>query len=197
MDGRGGNQERPVEAVAVERLRALGERARRLATEVLAAVEELEALALELAAARGELPAPQRSRNEQRPAAPVVGPARTARSAAGRSEGKEQPSSAQVMERLQRLTGQQRALIAEAVERRQQLEAAGLLAEEERRTFRVVPPSPDNIVVQVRAPGERRGMTTYVMSPEELQQLLPPEDDEGQESEQSPPTAQPPRDESH
>ncbi len=197
MHGRAGNQERPVEAVAVERLRALGERARRLAAEVLAAVEELEALALELAAAQGGLPVPPRLRNEQRPSAQVMEPARTAPSAAGRSEGNGQLSSAQVMERLQRLTGQQRALIAEAVERRQQLEAAGLLAEGERRTFRVVPPSDDNIVVQVRAPGERRGMATYVMSPEELQQLLPPEDDEAQEGEQSPPTARQSTDDKH
>ena len=182
MHGRGGNQERPVEALAVERLRVLGERARRLATEVLAAVEELEALALELAAARLELPAQ------------VTEPARTPPIAARRSRGNDQLSSAQVMERLQRLTGQQRALIAEAVERRQQLEAAGLLPGDERRTFRVVPPSPDNIVVQVRAPGERRGMATYVMSPEELQQLLPPEDDEAPESGQPPATAQQPPD---
>lgn len=197
MHGRGGNEERAVEALAVERLRALGERARRLATEVLAAVEELEALALELAAARGELPAPQRPRSDQRPSAPVAQPPSTPPIAAGRSKGNDQLTSAQVMERLQRLTGQQRALIAEAVERRQQLEAAGLLAEGERRTFRVVPPSDDNIVVQVRAPGERRGMSTYVMRPEELQQLLPPEDDEAQEGEQTPPTARQPRDDKH
>ena len=188
MHGRGGNEERAVEALAVERLRTLGERARRLATEVLAAVEELETLALELAAARGELPAPQRPRNDQRPAATVVEPPRTPSTAAGRGRGNDHLTSAQVMERLQRLTGQQRALIAEAVERRQQLEAAGLLAEGERRTFRVVPPSDDNIVAQVRAPGERRGMSTYEMRPAELQQLVPPEDEEAREGAQTPPT---------
>ena len=192
MHGRGGNEERPVEALAVERLRALGERARRLATEVLAAVEQLEALALELAAARYELPAPER------PGAERAAPERPRKDEpAPVPPRKNQSPSEQVMERLQRLTGQQRALIAEAVERRQQLEAAGLLAEGERRTFRVVPPSDDNIVVQVRAPGERNGMTTYVMRPEELQQLLPPEDDAAREGEQPPPTERQPRDDNH
>ena len=79
---------------------------------------------------------------------------------------------AEAVERLKRLTGQERASVATALVRREQVPPAGA----ERRTSRVVPVE-DRVVVQVRPSDDRRrGPDTYILHREELLRLLPPEE---------------------
>jgi hypothetical protein len=157
--------ERPVE-VGTVRVRAIGERAERLIrnaraaliasspapadaalAEAQVAIRELTALAVELA---------ERVSTAQgtAPAVPAAAP------------------GAEVVERLKRLTGHERASVATALVRREQVPPAGA----ERRTLRVIPVE-DRVVVQVRLPDDRRrGPDTYILHKEELLRLLPAEE---------------------
>ena len=160
-----GHAERPVE-VGTARVRAIGERAERLVrkaraasiasspeladaalAEAQVAIRELTALAVELAERAATTPGTA-------PATPAAAP------------------GAEVVERLKRLTGQERAAVATALVRRAQVPPAGA----ERRTLRVVPVE-DRVVVQVRPPDDRRhGPDTYILHQEELLRLLPAEE---------------------
>ena len=160
-----GRAERPVE-VGTVRVRAIGERAERLVrnaraalsasspepaaaalAEAQAAIRELTALAVELAERASTTP-------ETAPVVPAAAP------------------GAEVVERLKRLTEHERASVATALVRREQVPPVGA----ERRTLRVVPVE-DRVVVQVRLPdGQRRGPDTYILHREELLRLLPPEE---------------------
>jgi len=160
-----GHAKGPVERGAV-RVGEIGERAERLVrnaraalsasssvpadaalAEAQAAIRELTALAVELAERASTTPGTA-------PAVPAAAP------------------GTEVVERLKRLTGHERASVATALVRREQVPSAGA----ERRTLRVVPVE-DRVVVQVRLPDDRRrGPDTYILHQEELLRLLPPEE---------------------
>ncbi len=167
LPGSGGHchAERPVE-VGTVRVRAIGERAERLVRKARAALiasspEPTDAALAEAQVAIRELTALAVELAERASTTPGTAPAVTAAA-----------PGAEVVERLKRLTGHERASVATALVRREQVPPAGA----ERRTLRVVPVE-DRVVVQVRPPDDRRrGPDTYILHREELLRLLPPEE---------------------